>query len=140
MMRRAACIFSIVPRRQAVVAALFAGLLLFPVTGCDSGESSDALPPPPPVRLSATQTSDGITLAWDTNAPERTDGYNVYRASGRTPTADGPPLTPRPGPRALLHPLKRVTSHSSVSRKTAGSAVSGVLTRFSRHVCSFERT
>ena len=95
MMRLAACIFSIIPRRQAVIATLFAVLLLFPVTGCDSGASSDALPPPPPVRLSATQTSAGITLAWDTNAPERTDGYNVYRVSGRTPTADGPPLTPR---------------------------------------------
>jgi len=35
-------------------------------------------------------------LAWDTNAPERTDGYNVYRATGRTPPIDGTPINGTP--------------------------------------------
>jgi len=92
MMRLAAYLSPCTPRRPAVAATLFAVLLLLSATGCDQGGGSDARPPPPPVRLSATQTSSSIILAWDTNAPERTDGYNVYRATGRTPPIDGKPI------------------------------------------------
>lgn len=75
------------------VAALAFAILLLTLPGCDSGGGGEeTLPPPPPVRLSAVQGSGSISLSWDTNAPERTDGFNVYRAAGQTPTADGTPV------------------------------------------------